>query len=112
MNDIFKIQSSRYSPSIPNDLQHSKPNQDTFGSYSLQSLGLKIWKRLQNVIKTAENLSSFKHMIKMGTAQYCKYNACQYVSESKSKVSLRDFEIFFDMDLWTFISISILIYLA
>ena len=35
MHDIFKIKSSIFSQRNPNDLQHYRPNQVTFGSNSL-----------------------------------------------------------------------------
>ena len=68
MHDIFKIKSSTYSSRNPNDLQHYRPNQVTFGSNSLRSLGPQIWNGLPNEIKSAENLNSFKHLIKSGMA--------------------------------------------
>ena len=39
MHGIFKINSSIYSSRNPNDLQHYRPKQVTFGSNSLRSLG-------------------------------------------------------------------------
>ena len=63
MKDIFKIKSSRYSLRKFNDLQHYRPNQVTFGSNSLRSLGPQIWNGLPNKMKTVENLNSFKNMI-------------------------------------------------
>ena len=78
VNDIFKIKSSIYSSRNPNDLQHYRPNQVTFCSNSLRSLGPQI---LPNEIKSAENLNSFKHMIKKWDGPNCKCNACQHVTE-------------------------------
>ena len=80
MQDIFKIKSSSYSLRKPNNLQHYRPNQVTFGSNSLRSLGPQIWNGLPNEIKSAENLNSFKNMIKMWDGQNCKCSACKYVS--------------------------------
>ena len=56
MQDIFKIKSSSYSLRKPNNLQHYRPNQVTFGSNSLRSLGPQIWNGLPKEIKSAENL--------------------------------------------------------
>ena len=64
MQDIFKTKISRNSLRKSNDLQHYRPNQVTFGSNSLRSLGPQIWNGLPNEIKTAENLNGFKNMIK------------------------------------------------
>ena len=69
MQDIFKLKSSSYSLRKSNDLQHYRPNQVTFGSNSLRSLGPEIWNGLPNDIKSAENLNSFKTMIKNGMAK-------------------------------------------
>ena len=82
MHDFFKIKSSVYSPRNPNDLQQYRPNQVTFGSHSLRSLGPEIWNGLPNEIKSAENLNSFKHMIKKWDGPNCKCNACQHVTET------------------------------
>ena len=80
MQDIFKIESSNYSLRNSNDLKHYRPNQVTFGSNSLRSLGPQIWNGLPNEIKSAENLNSFKNMIKKWDGQNCKCSACKYVS--------------------------------
>ena len=61
MQNIFKINF--------NDLQHYRPSQVTFGSNSLQSLRPQIWHGLPNEMKSAENLNSFKNMIKKWMAQ-------------------------------------------
>ena len=82
MHDIFKIKSSIYSSRNPNDIQHYRPNQVTFGSNSLRSLGPRILNGLPNEIKSAENLNSFKHMIKKWDGPNCKCNACQHVPET------------------------------
>ena len=80
MHDIFKLKSSVYSSRNPNDVQHYRPNQVTFGSNSLRSLGPR--NGLPNEIKSAENLDSFKHMIKKWDDPNCKCNACQHVTET------------------------------
>ena len=66
----------------PNDLQHYRPNQVTFGFNSLQSLGPQIWNGLPNEIKSAKNLNSFNHMIKNWDGPDCKCNACWHVTET------------------------------
>ena len=79
MQDIFKIKSSSYSLRKSNDLQRYRSNQVTFGSNSLRSLGPQIWNGLPNEIKSAENLNSFKNMIKKLDGQNCKCSACKYL---------------------------------
>ena len=71
MQDIFKIKSSSYSLRKSKDLQHDRPYQVTFGSNSLGSLGSEIWNGLPNDMKSAENLNSFKNMIKKWEGQNC-----------------------------------------
>ena len=78
MQDIFKSKLSNYSLRQPFDLQHHRPNQVTFGSNSLRSLGPQIWNGLPNNIKTADNLNIFKRMIKEWDGPNCKCNVCKY----------------------------------
>ena len=64
MQSIFELRSSTYSLRNANNLAHFRPNQTTFGSKCLQSFGPQIWKGLPNELKSAENLKSFKVLIK------------------------------------------------
>ena len=83
MSGIFKIKSStRYSSRNPYNLQHHRPNQVTFGSNSLRSLGPQIWNALPNEIKSTDNLNSFKQLIKQWDGPNCKCSACQNVTEN------------------------------
>ena len=43
MKNFFVCRSSHYSSRTPYDLQHIRPNQATFGSNSLESVGPQIW---------------------------------------------------------------------
>ena len=58
VHDIFKIKLSVYSQN-PNNLQHYRPNQVTFGSNSLQSLAPQIWNGLPNEMKSTEKFELF-----------------------------------------------------
>ncbi len=62
----------------PYDLQHYRPNQVTFGSNSLRSLGPKIWNSLSNETKSAESLTIFKQIMKQWNGIQCTCNVCQY----------------------------------
>ena len=84
MHDIFKRKLFIYSPRNPNDLQHHRPNQVTFGSNSLRSLGPQIWNELPIEIKSSENWNGFKHMIKKWDGPNYKCNACQHVTDTQS----------------------------
>ena len=72
MQDIFIVKSSSYTLREANNLQHYRPNQVTFGSNSLQSLGPQTWNELPNDMKLAENLNIFKTMLKIGRVQGAK----------------------------------------
>ena len=50
----------------PYDLQYYRPNQVTFGSNSLRSLGPQVWNNLYNEITSAENLKTFKNSLNNG----------------------------------------------
>ena len=65
MQDIFIVKSSCYLLREPNNLQHYRPSQITFGSNSLQSLGPQIWNGLPNDMKSAENFNIFKTMLSL-----------------------------------------------
>ena len=77
MQNIFKLRSSNYSLRNPNNLAHVRPNQTTFGSNSLTSIAPQIWNGLPDRIKSAENLKSFKDLIKQWNGPNCKCSACK-----------------------------------
>ena len=61
MQDIFQVKSSSYSLRETNNLQHYKPNQVTFGSNSLRSLGPHVWNGLPNGMKSAKSKYLLKY---------------------------------------------------
>ena len=75
MQNIFETRTSNRPSRRPNDLQHYRLNQKTFGSNSLRSLGPQIWNRLPDDIKSAENLVQFKRLIKSWDGATCRCNA-------------------------------------
>ena len=78
MNNIFSLRTSKNPSRNPNNLNHFRPNQVTFGSKSLKAMGPQIWNCLPNEIKSADNLNSFKRMIKQWDGPSCKCNVCKY----------------------------------
>ena len=78
MHNIFSFRTSNYSLRNPNNLNHFRPNQVTFGSNSLSAMGPQIWNCLPNELKSADNLNSFKNIIKQWDDPTCKCNACQF----------------------------------
>ena len=78
MHSIFSLITSKHPSRNPNNLNHFRPSQVTFGSKSLKAMGPQIWNCLPNELKSAENLNSFKHMIKQWDGPSCKCNVCRY----------------------------------
>ena len=74
--NILKLRSSNYLRN-PNNLAHVRTNQTTFGSNSLMSIAPQIWNGLPDKIKSAENLKSFKDLIKQWNGPNCKCSACK-----------------------------------
>ena len=60
------------------NLEIAKPNQATFGTRSLRSYGPKIWNAFPYHIKTSENLSSFKAIIKCQDGNHCTCRVCKH----------------------------------
>ena len=77
--DIFIVKSSSYLLREANNLQNYRPNQITFGSNSLRSLGPQIRNGLSNDMKSAENLNVFKTIQKKWEGSRCKCSLCKYV---------------------------------
>ena len=50
-----------------------------YGSYSLRSLGPKIWHQLPSEIKNSENLSIFNKFIKSWSGPKCRCGSCKYL---------------------------------
>ena len=58
------------------NLNIPRKRQVTFGTKSLESLGLKFWDNLPYHIKSAENFNVFKNLIKKWNGSSCSYNVC------------------------------------
>ena len=79
MQEIFKVKSSSNSLRGTNNLQQYRPNQVTFGSNSLRSLGPHVWNGLPNDKKSAENLNILKNMLKKWEGPNCKCSLCKCI---------------------------------
>ncbi len=77
IQNIFKLKETTRSARNPKELIHHRPNQVTFGSKSLLSLGPQSWNALPKEIKLAENVQTFKKLIKQWNGPSCKCNACK-----------------------------------
>ena len=78
MHNIFSSRSSKHPSRNPNNLDHFRPNQVTFGSRSLKAMGPQIWNCLPNELKSVDNINSFKRMIKRWNGPSCKCNVGTY----------------------------------
>ena len=81
MEQLFQFKSSmnvNRSMRNPYDLKHHRPNQVTFGSNSLRSLGPQVWNSLSNEIKSTETLKTFKQIMKQWNGIQRTCNVCQY----------------------------------
>ena len=79
MKDIFQIRTSNYSSRNPNNLIHYRPNQVTFGTNSLKSLGPRIWNCLPEELKSVNSLNIFKSLITQWNGPTCNCNACRFI---------------------------------
>ena len=50
-----------------------------YGTYTLRSLGPKIWNKLPSDIKHSKNLSVFKELIKAWSGPKCHCGSCKYL---------------------------------
>ena len=78
MKGIFQIPKNRHSPRHPYNLAVPKPNQVSFGSRSLRSLGPKIWNALPEHIKSSSNERLFKLNIKNWDGSKCVCIVCEH----------------------------------
>ena len=75
---IFSSRTSKHPSRNPNNLNHFRPNKVTFVSKSLKAIGPQIGICLPNELKSADNLNSFKRMIKQWDGPSCKCNVCKF----------------------------------
>ena len=79
MNEIFKNTHPKNRPvrdQYKLNLVVPRVNLVRFGKNSLRSLAPKIWNTLPYKIKSAENLKSFKQLIKNWNTASCQCNIC------------------------------------
>ena len=78
MKEIFeqRLSSRPVGEQYKLNLNILKKRQVTFGTKSLKRLGPKMWNNLPYHIKSAENLSVFKNLIKKWNDSSCSCNVC------------------------------------
>ena len=92
MQNIFSFESSANlsrSQGNPHDLLHHRPNQTNFGTNGLRAFGPKIWNGLPNEMKSAQNISVFRRLIKQWDEVECNCNACQFKNTTSIKINKR-----------------------
>ena len=82
MQELFEKSSSCYSTRRPYDLTVPRVNQTSFGSRSIEFEGAKLWNHLPQNIKSADNLSTFKQLIKNWTGP-CGCSYCLFAERTK-----------------------------
>ncbi len=78
MKEVFKL-NTRRAETGPNKLLVQSQNSKKYGSYTLRSLGPKIWNKLPTNIKNSKNLSIFKSLIKTWSGPKCHCSSCKYL---------------------------------
>jgi len=76
--EIFKTINNLNAPGSDKLLVQSQ-NSMKYGSYTLRSLGPKIWNKLPTNIKNAQNLLTFKEMINTWSGPKCHCSSCKYL---------------------------------
>ena len=75
MKDLFHRNVSTYSLRSSNDLLVPRVNQTTFGLRCIRYEGVVMWNHLPKHIKTAENIATFKKLLRNWKGPRCK---CTY----------------------------------
>ena len=77
MKEIFKLNTRKNSGSKKLVAQSQKSMK--YGSYSLRSLGPRIWNKLPTSIRDSNTLSTFKELIKSWAGPTCRCSSCKYL---------------------------------
>jgi len=78
MKEIFQLNTRRDTTSSDRLIVQCQISMK-YGSYTLRSLGPKIWNKLPSDIKNSENLSTFKELIKAWSGPKCHCGSCKYL---------------------------------
>ena len=80
MKNIFKLRETirPVREAYKMNLEMPRINQVTFGTRSLRILGPKIWNSLPLHVKSSENLSLFKEVIKNWNGLFCNCRICNF----------------------------------
>jgi len=78
MKEVFELNTRREETASDRLIVQSQISMK-YGSYTLRSLGPKIWHQLPSEIKNSENLSTFKNFIKSWSGPKCSCGSCKYL---------------------------------
>ena len=78
MKEVFELNTRREETASDRLIVQSQISMK-YGSYTLRSLGPKIWHQLPNNIKNSENLSTFNNFIKSWSGPRCNCGSCKYL---------------------------------
>ena len=78
MKEVFKL-NTRRADTGPERLVVQSQISMKYGSYTLRSLGPKIWNKLPSEFKNSNNLSTFKNLIKTWSGPKCQCGSCKYL---------------------------------
>jgi len=78
MKEVFKLNTRREETGSDRLLVPSQISKK-YGSYTLRSLGPKIWNKLPSNIKNSENLLTFKSLINTWSGPICRCSSCKYL---------------------------------
>ena len=78
MKEVFDLNTRREETASDRLIVQSQISMK-YGSYTLRSLGPKIWHQLPSEIKNSEILSTFKNFIKSWSGPKCSCGFCKYL---------------------------------
>ena len=78
MKEVFELNTRRSETGTDKLVVQSQISMK-YGSYSLRSLGPKIWNKLPSEMKNSSNLSIFKKSITNWSGPYCRCVSCKYL---------------------------------
>ena len=78
MQNLFVMNQSQYSSRQPLNLHLLRVNQTTYGLNSFRYAEVKLWNSLPEDIKSSENLTTFKQLVKTWNGITSRCNLCNW----------------------------------
>ena len=78
MKEVFKLNTRRAETGSERLVVQGQISKK-YGSYTLRSLGPRIWNKLPNDIRKSGSLSVFKKLITIWSGPKCHCNSCKYL---------------------------------